>query len=67
MSRDPALKDAKQALARGEYRECLYIVDILLKSNSLQSDKGGEIGIIMLTALIGKGETQKAIDICDNL
>jgi len=67
MSRETTLKVAKQALERGAYRECLSILNLLLESDSLQSEKGGEIGTIMITALIGQGETQTAISICEIL
>ena len=67
MSRETTLKEAKQALSRGDYRLCIYLLDLLLESDSLQSDEGGEIGTIMITALIGQGNTQKAICICEIL
>ncbi len=67
MSRETTLREAKQALSRGDYRRCIYLLDLLLESDSLQSDGGGEIGTIMITALIGQGNTQKAICICEIL
>ncbi len=67
MGRETTLKEAKKELARGAYRECLSKLDLLLKVDSLQSENGGEIGTIMITALIGQGNTQKAIYICEIL
>ena len=67
MSRETTLKEAKQALDRGAYGECLSISNLLLNSDSLQSDKGGDIGIVMITAFIGKGDTENAIAICEKL
>ncbi len=68
MSRETTtLKEAEKALLRGEYRECLSSLELLLKEDSLESEKGAKIGILIITALIGQGETQKAISICQIL
>ncbi len=67
MSQDGVLKKAEASLANGEYRECLLSLKSLLRKESLLSEKGAQIGTLMITALIGQGETQQAISICKEL
>ena len=67
MGHERTLKQAERALANGEYRECLLSLESLLAQDSLLSEKGGEIGTLMITALIGQGENGKAISICKKL
>ena len=67
MSRSSTRKIAELALARGAYRECLLELNSLLDKYPLLTDEGAEIGILMITAFIGKGENQKAISICETL
>ncbi|KGG23133.1 hypothetical protein EV11_0589 [Prochlorococcus sp. SS52] len=38
-----------------------------MKDDPLTSKKGGQIGILMTTAFIGQGDSQKAISICETL
>ncbi len=67
MSREATLKAAKAALSRGSYRECLSVLESLMQNDSLLSNKNAEIGTLIITALIGQGENQKAIAICEIL
>ncbi len=67
MSRVTTLKSAEIALAKGEYRECISALESLLEATPLLSNEGGEIGILMITALIGKCENTKALSICEKL
>ncbi len=67
MSREATLKLAELALAKGAYKECLSALESLLKESSLLKNNDGYIGTLMVTALIGQGENQKAISICETL
>ncbi len=67
MSRTTTLQMAENALARGAYKECLLALEPLLKERPFKSHEGAEIGVLMITALIGQGENQKAISICETL
>ena len=67
MGRDTALKNAETSLARGEYRECLSLLRPLLIESPLSSERGAQIGILMITAFIGQANNQKAMDISKEL
>ncbi len=67
MSLVKTLKVAEIALAKGAYRECLASLESLLKQTPLLSNQGGKIGILMITALIGQSNNEKALSICEIL
>ena len=67
MSRKTTLGIAEIALSKGAYRECLLSLESLLESAPLLSTKGGKIGILMITALIGQGKNGKALSISEIL
>ncbi len=64
MSPANSLEIAKVALEKGEYKKCLLSLSSLLENMPLLSKDGGQIGILMITALIGQGDNEKAISIC---
>ncbi|KGG16461.1 MULTISPECIES: DUF3153 domain-containing protein [unclassified Prochlorococcus] len=67
MSREATLKLAELALAKGAYKECLSTLESLLEGNSFQKDNDAQVAILMITALIGKGDNQRAIAISEIL
>ena len=62
-----AIKSAEAALDKGDYSFCLEILDPLLVSFSTKTSLGAHIRLLAITAYIGKGEEQKAINICQTL
>ena len=58
------LKEAKEAIQRGDYMQCLSLLETLTNQYPLTSKEGTEIRMLMITALMGRGEEQKAIAIC---
>tara|TARA_Y100001968_G_scaffold209578_1_gene192741 strand:+ start:1547 stop:2644 length:1098 start_codon:yes stop_codon:yes gene_type:complete len=62
-----AIKAAEAALDKGDYSLCLKIVDPLLLTFQSETEIGGRIRLIMVTAYMGKGDEQKAINICQAL
>jgi len=62
-----AIKAAEAALNKGDYSLCIKIIDPLLSSYSPKTTIGAQIRLLKVTAYIGKGNEQKAIDICRTL
>tara|TARA_B100000945_G_scaffold43190_1_gene29366 strand:+ start:7 stop:1101 length:1095 start_codon:yes stop_codon:yes gene_type:complete len=62
-----AIKAAEAALDKGDYSLCLRIINPLLESYSITTTIGAKITLIKVTAYIGKGDEQKAINICQAL
>ncbi len=62
-----AIKAAEAALDIGDYNFCIKIVDPLLPNVQSETAIGGRLRLIIVTAYIGKGDEQKAIDICKTL
>jgi len=62
-----AIKGAEAALDKGDYSFCIKIIDPLLLEFQAESAIGGELRLLILTAYIGKGDEQKAINICQTL
>ena len=56
------LEAAKAALARGEYERALSLLEPLSKQNPLPGKEGAQIRMLMVTAWMGQGQEQKAID-----
>ncbi|WP_269622522.1 DUF3153 domain-containing protein [Prochlorococcus marinus] len=67
MSRETTLKLAEEALARGSYHECITSLETLLEQDSLLTSNGAKLGILMITALVGTGESSKALSYCKQL
>ena len=64
---DSALAFAEAALARGDYNQCITSLEILVEKYSLNSKEGAKIRMLLITALLGKGDDEKAISICKDL
>ena len=62
-----SLKTAEEAIQRGEYGQCITFLEKIAKEYPLDSKEGAEIRILMITACMGKGEEQEAIEICQLL
>ena len=62
-----AIKAAEAALDTGDYRLCIKIIDPLLLSYSTATLIGAQLRLLKVTAYIGKGDEQKAINICQLL
>ena len=59
-----AIKAAEAALNKGEYSVCIKIVDPLLLDFQAETAIGGQLRLLIITAYMGKGDEQKAINIC---
>ncbi len=55
---------AEIALARGDYGQCLTLLEPLARKLPSTTKEGGEIRMLIVTALMGKGEEQAAIKTC---
>ena len=62
-----AIKAAEAALDKGDYNSCIKIVDPLLLAFQEETATGGQLRLLILTAYMGKGDEQKAINICQTL
>jgi len=62
-----AIKAAEAALDKGDYNFCIKIVDPLLLAFQAETAIGGQLRLLNVTAYMGKGDEQKAINICQTL
>jgi len=62
-----AIKAAEAALDKGDYNLCLKILDPLLFSFQANTSVGGQLRLLEVTAYMGRGDEQKAIEICKAL
>ena len=62
-----AIKAAEAALDKGDYNLCIRMIDSLLLSYSEATVIGAELRLLKVTAYMGKGDEQKAINICQTL
>ena len=62
-----AIKAAEAALEKGDYNACSKIVDPLLLDFEAETIIGGQLRLLLITAYLGKGDEQKAINICQTL
>ena len=58
-----AIKAAEDALDKGDYNFCIKIVEPFLVDFQADTSIGGQIRLLIVTAYIGKGDEQKAINI----
>ena len=58
------LQQAEAALARGEYGQCLALLEPLAEIHLLPGAKGGQIRLLMVTAWIGQGQYENALATC---
>ena len=62
-----AIKAAEAALDKGDYNACIKIIDPLLLDFQPETEIGGQLRLLIITAYMGKGDEQKAINICQTL
>ena len=62
-----AIKAAEAALNKGDYNNCIKTIDPLLLDFSAETETGGQLRLLIVTASMGKGDEQKAINICQTL
>ena len=62
-----AIKTAEAALDKGDYNFCIKIVEPLLLNFQADTEIGGQFRLLIVTAYMGKGDEQKAINICQTL
>ncbi len=55
---------AEAALQRGDYQQCLALLEPLAKKYPLTIRKGAQIRMLMITAWMGKGDNDQAISTC---
>ncbi|WP_216904575.1 DUF3153 domain-containing protein [Synechococcus sp. CCY 9618] len=66
MAEDP-LADARRALDRGEYGQVLRLLEPLQQERSPLTPAGAELRLLMATALMGQGQTDRAAACCRSL
>ena len=62
-----AIKATEAALEKGDYGICIKIIDPLLLDFQAETEIGGQLRLLIVTAYMGKGDEQKAINICQTL
>ena len=62
-----AIKAAEAALDKGDYSLCIKTIDPFLLSNPAATLIGAQLRLLKITAYMGKGDEQKAIEICQTL
>tara|TARA_B100001250_G_scaffold350843_1_gene322719 strand:+ start:431 stop:1522 length:1092 start_codon:yes stop_codon:yes gene_type:complete len=62
-----AIKAVEAALDKGDYNLCIKIIDPLLLSFSATTAIGAQLRLLKVTAYMGRGDEQKATDICKTL
>ena len=62
-----AIKAAEAALEKGDYSFCIKIVDPLLLDQKAETQTGGQLRLLLVTAYVGKGDDENAIKICQIL
>ncbi len=62
-----AIKASEAALDIGDYNLCIKKIDPLLLTYQEDTAIGGELRLLIVTAYMGKGDEQKAINICRTL
>ena len=62
-----AIKTAEAALEKGDYNFCIKILDPLLLAFKSNTSRGAQLRLLLVTAYIGRGDEQKAIEICQLL
>ena len=62
-----AIKATEAALEKGDYGICIKTIDPLLLDFQAETEIGGQLRLLIVTAYMGKGDEQKAINICQTL
>ncbi|MFO7627972.1 MAG: hypothetical protein R6W06_00350 [Prochlorococcaceae cyanobacterium] len=67
MPEPEALLQARQALERGEYGRVLRLLEPLQLEHPASTPLGGELRMLMATALFGQGQGDLALSLCRSL
>ncbi len=59
-----ALAAAEAALERGDYGQCIALLEPLAEATSNSDSQGAEIRMLLVTAWMGKGDESKALSTC---
>ena len=59
-----ALSAAEAALERGDYGQCIALLEPLAEANPISDSQGAEIRMLLVTAWMGKGDEGKALSLC---
>ena len=62
-----AIKAVEAALDKGHYNFCIKTIEPLLLDYQAETEIGGKLRLLIVTAYIGKGEEKEAINICQTL
>ena len=62
-----AIKSVEAALDKGDYNFCIKVLVPLLLDYQAETDIGGQLRLLIVTAYIGKGDVKEAINICQTL
>ena len=61
------LSMAELALERGDYGQCIKLLEPLIEEKQLEDKQSAQIGMILVTAYIGNAENEKATKTCKKL
>ena len=61
------IKAVEAALDKGHYNFCIKILEPLLLDYKAETEIGGKLRLLVVTAHMGKGDEKEAIDICQTL
>lgn len=64
---EEALDRARGALDRGDYATCLSLLEPLAETHGPRTPLGGRLRLVMATALMGRGEAERALRLCRSL
>ncbi len=59
-----ALAAAEAALERGDYGQCIELLEPLAEANPISGSEGALIRMLLVTAWMGKGDESKALSTC---
>lgn len=62
-----ALTSARQSIERGEYGHSLRLLEPLAAAHGPATAVGAGVRLLMVTALMGQGESERAVDCCRSL
>ncbi len=61
------LKGAEAALGKGDYNQCIQLLERLCTDESIPDKLNGQAKLMMVTACMGQGNEKKALEICQEL
>ena len=59
-----AVAAAEAALERGDYGQCIALLEPLAEATPISDNQGAEIRMLLVTAWMGKGDESKALSTC---